>query len=330
MALSLSEEDPSRLPSPSSKPQEPKKYKPEENSNTGELPVNEVDANFPSLLGPLEVTSVVDQLNDMKRPNKSHPYAKTVVAASVRSVDEFPTLTASAQMPEQSHAAPPGFAVAARQPPSLAVSQQTYRAKPPPGFQKPSGATVKEKVKENVAPTQEIPAPKPEVKMNKSAQERNQMLVEKIRALLGYDKSKFDEFKALSGKFRKGASSAEEYYAHCCDLFGTNFAQVFSELVDLLPDEERQKELLSVHQDAKISAKRQGSNKNKAGKANKKAPSPGVWQSGETAWNAGTQRNGVSEMDFPSLPAASKRSYQPSYRPPKSATVLKQAWIRGK
>ena len=332
LALSLSEQDPSGLPSPSSKPQEPKKYKPEETGNAEDLPANDVDAlsHFPALPGSQEHTSTVDKVKDTKRPNKSNSYGKAVNTTSLHSEDDFPALAASAQIPGQSQAVPPGFAVAARQPPSLAVSQQTFRTKPPPGFQTPLGAAVKEKVKENVAPTQELPAPKPEVKMNSSAQERNQVLVEKIRRLLGNDKSKFDEFKTLSGGFRKGTCSAKEYYAHCCDLFGANFRQVFSELVDLLPDEERQKELLSAHQDAKISAKHQGSNNSKGGKTNRKPPSPGVWQSDDTAGNAGTQSGSVSEIDFPSLPVASKKSFQPSYRPPKSATVLKQAWIRGK
>ena len=330
MALSLSEEDPSRLPSPLSKPQEPKKYKPEENRSTEELPKNETDtlSHFPALLGTLEVTSLADKPKDTKRPNKSNQYEKALNNPSLHSVHDFPTLSASAQMPEQSHSIPPGFAAAPRQPPSLAVSQQTFRAKPPPGFQGSFTEAAKEKVKENVAPILELPAAKPQLKTNNSTQERNQMLIEKIRGLLEYDKSKFDEFKALSGKFRKGACSATEYYMHCYNLFGTNFTQVFSELVDLLPDEEKQKELLSAHQDAKVNAKRQGSIETKAGKANKKTS--GVWHSQATAWDAGMPSNGISEMDFPSLPAAPKRSFQPSYRPAKSATVLKQAWIRGK
>lgn len=333
MALSLSEstDDPSQLPSPSSKPQDPKKYKPEAKDTTGELPANETEAltQFPALLGSLEVTSVGDVSKDSKRSRKLPLYGKPASAAQLHSVDEFPTLAASAQIPEQSPAMPPGFAAAVRQPPSLSVTQQTYRAKPPPGFQMPIPATVKEKVKENVAPFQEVPVPKPEVKMNNSIQKRNQALVEKIRGLLSHDKSKFDEFKALSGKFRQNACSAKEYYAHCCELFGSNISQVFSELVDLLPDPERRKELLIAHQDAKISAKQRGDNKNKA---NKKPTTPGMWQQsgGATAWDVETKANSVSEKDFPSLPAAAKTSFQPRYRAPKNAAVLKEAWIRGK
>lgn len=330
MALSLSNaKDPSDLPSPSSKPQEPKKYKAEENSEAAELPSSEVDsfAHFPSLLGSLEVTNKEDKPMDAKPCNNSHLHSNVLSASSsLNSEDDFPALGTSAHMPKQAHTVPPGFAAAARQPSTLVASQQTFRAKPPPGFEETACVSAKE----NVARACEVSAPKPEVEVNTSNQERNQILVEKIRRLLGYDKSKFDEFKAMSGKFRKGTCSAKEYYNECCNLFGKNFQLVFSELVDLLPDEERQKELLSVHQDAKICASHQDGNKSTAGKPHK-ARSRGVWQSGDTAWSTGMQSNGVSETDFPSLPVASKRSYtQPRYRTVKSGTVLKQAWIRGK
>ena len=277
-------------------------------------------------MGSLEVTSAGEASRDIKKPSKPLMYGKAAVAAQLHSADDFPALAASAKIPEQSPAIPPGFAAAARQPP-LAGSQQTFIAKPPPGFQTPLAA--KEKVKENVAPLQEVPVPKPEVKMN-SVQERNQVLVDKIRGLLGHDKSKFDEFKALSGKFRQNACTATEYYAHCCELFGSNFSQVFSELVDLLPDPERKKELLIAHQDAKITVKQQGENRNRAGKSHQKMATPGVWQSGATAWNVEPKTAGISERDFPSLPAATKTSFQRRYKAPKTATVLKEAWIRGK
>lgn len=329
MALSLSKEDPLELPSPSSKPQEPKKHKSEDRGNNGELTANETAAlgHFPVLAGSQEVSSVVDKSKETKKTTTSYSYGQAANASSLHSKDDFPSLETSAQLQDQPHTIPPGFAAAARQPPLLSVPQQTSRTKPPPGFQ-PFSQIAKGKVKENIAPVEDTTVSNPEVKTSNSKQERNQMLIEKIRGLLGYDKTKFDEFKAVSGKFRKGDCSAAEYYAHCRDLFATNFSQVFSELVDLLPDEERKNELLSVHQDAKVNAKRESSSRGKVGKASKKAP--GVWQSQGTAWNVGMQSNGVSEMEFPSLPASSKKSFQPSYRSPKSATVLKQAWIRGK
>lgn len=329
MALSLSKEDPLELPSPSSKPQEPKKHKSEDRGNNGELTANETAAlgHFPVLAGSQEVSSVVDKSKETKKTTTSYSYGQAANASSLHSKDDFPSLETSAQLQDQPHTIPPGFAAAARQPPLLSVPQQTSRTKPPPGFQ-PFSQIAKGKVKENIAPVEDTTVSNPEVKTSNSKQERNQMLIEKIRGLLGYDKTKFDEFKAVSGKFRKGDCSAAEYYAHCRDLFAANFSQVFSELVDLLPDEERKNELLSVHQDAKVNAKRESSSRGKVGKASKKAP--GVWQSQGTAWNVGMQSNGVSEMEFPSLPASSKKSFQPSYRSPKSATVLKQAWIRGK
>lgn len=331
MALSLSESsgDPSQLPSPSSKPQEPKKHKPEEDGAVGGQPAKETEelAQFPVLLNSLEVTSADKESKKSHKPTKPPLYAS--VSHPPYSVNDFPSLSASGQRSEQSPPVPPGFASAARQPPPLAITQQTSRAKPPPGFQTPFEATSKEKIKENVAPLQEAPVTKTEVKTNSSVQERNQALVEKIRVLLGYDKSKFEEFKELSGKFRKSICSAEEYYAQCYELFESNFSQVFAELVDLLPDPDKRKELLAIHQDAKVIAKHQD-DKNKNGKVNKKPPLPGVWQTGATAWDVETNRGGISERDFPALPAATKPSYQRRYKAPKSAAVLKEAWIRGK
>ena len=327
MALSLTDsKDCSQLPSPSTMPQEPKKHRVEENTYAAELPANEMYsvANFPYLLGCQDVTNKGDHRTNAKPQNNS---CKSDNVASFKSVDDFPTLGASTQLRKQMQSIPPpGFKAAASQPPMLAVTQQTLHAKPPPGFETTLGASIKE----YMAPKHKLAAPEAEVKLPRSNQERNQILVENIRTILGHDKSKFDEFKAISGKFRNGACSAKEYYVHCCDIFGKSFQHVFDELVELLPDEERQKELLSVHQDTTVLSSQEG-NKNKTGKSHKKAPSSGVWQKKGSAWSEGMQDSRVSETDFPSLPAASKRAYnQPSYRPTKGASVLKQAWIRGK
>ena len=211
MALSLSKEDPSELPSPSSKPQEPKKHKSEDRGNNGEFTANETAAlaDFPVLAGSQEVSNVVDKSKETKKTTTSYSYGQAA-NASLHSKDGFPTLEASAQLlQEQPHTIPPGFAAAARQPPLLSVPQQTSRTKPPPGFQSFS-QIAKGKVKENIAPVEDTTISKPEVKTSNSKQERNQMLIEKIRGLLGYDKTKFDEFKAVSGKFRKGDCSAAE------------------------------------------------------------------------------------------------------------------------
>ena len=69
MALSLSKEDPSELPSPSSKPQEPKKHKSEDRGNNGEFTANETAAlaDFPVLAGSQEVASVVDKSKETKK-----------------------------------------------------------------------------------------------------------------------------------------------------------------------------------------------------------------------------------------------------------------------
>ena len=178
-----------------------------------------------------------------------------------------------------------------------------------------------------------------EQKQLNSVQVRNQKLVETIQKLLGYDKEKFSEFKVLSGSFRKGDCSGDEYFTKCCTLFGSNIGIVFNELVDLLPDKEKRQELLHAHQDAKIRAKQEGKTVVKQKKK----------ETGLSAWGA---KSGppvsqdypviqpslviqgpltISSQDFPSLPAASKTRAAPRiYKPNKQKVPLKSAWVRGK
>ncbi|XP_043944835.1 E3 ubiquitin-protein ligase ZNF598 [Protopterus annectens] len=68
----------------------------------------------------------------------------------------------------------------------------------------------------------------------------------------------------------KGQISATEYYRSCRDLLGESFRKLFNELLVLLPDVAKQQELLSAHNDFRITEK-QKSNKSKKKKKN-------VWQ----------------------------------------------------
>ena len=333
MAASLNEpvadDDAPTLPSPLLKPQEPKKYKPEDKENNVGFSVDELPSQFPSLGGSSKNSSVKVPAG-RKTSSKSCTYGNAHTSGPIRSQEDFPSLNTSAMIPEQPVSIPPGFAFAASQPVSLPMSQQKNYSKQSINLKKPPGEAAEEKIKGNVVPSPESAISA--VKVD-SIQERNQALVDKIRRLLAYDKPKFDKFKALSGKFRQGACSANEYYDRCCDLFGSNFFQVFSELVDLLPDVDKQKELLRVHQDAKVRAKHK-SELNKREGINKKLPPTGVWPvTRPGSGNAAPLLQGtatISEQDFPALPASSKRTYQPSYRPVKTAAVLKEAWLRGK
>lgn len=77
---------------------------------------------------------------------------------------------------------------------------------------------------------------------------RNIWLINTVQQLCGTEEN-FTEFKISSGQFRQGALSAEKYYGKCKILLGLRyFDTVFRELVDLLPDVEKQKALLCIHQ----------------------------------------------------------------------------------
>lgn len=78
--------------------------------------------------------------------------------------------------------------------------------------------------------------------------ERNQSLVREVENVLG-DHSKFCIFKDTSKEFRQGIINGDQYYEKCIELFGKKgFATIFSELLVLLPDIQKQNELLAAQQ----------------------------------------------------------------------------------
>ncbi|CAD6204884.1 GSCOCG00003032001-RA-CDS [Cotesia congregata] len=78
-------------------------------------------------------------------------------------------------------------------------------------------------------------------------QKRNQDLVARISKVLDRQES-IEEFRYVSGLFRQDLCSAEDYYRHCRDSMGAKeFGSVFSEMLVLLPDIQKQRELFDVH-----------------------------------------------------------------------------------
>lgn len=76
---------------------------------------------------------------------------------------------------------------------------------------------------------------------------RNMWLINTIQQLCGTDEN-FAEFKSCSGGFRQGTLPPARYYEKCRILLGRkHFATVFQELVDLLPDEDKQSSLMEIH-----------------------------------------------------------------------------------
>ncbi|XP_008552183.1 E3 ubiquitin-protein ligase ZNF598 [Microplitis demolitor] len=77
-------------------------------------------------------------------------------------------------------------------------------------------------------------------------QKRNQDLVARITKVL--DQESIEEFRYISGLFRQDLCSAEDYYKHCSDSMGVKeFGSVFSEMLVLLPDIQKQRQLYDVH-----------------------------------------------------------------------------------
>jgi len=76
---------------------------------------------------------------------------------------------------------------------------------------------------------------------------RNQMLIATIQSMCGDDFTKFNDFKKLSGEFRRGDIDAEQYYHQCGSVLGkSNFKDVVQELMALLPDIPKQSQLLAI------------------------------------------------------------------------------------
>ena len=148
-----------------------------------------------------------------------------------------------------------------------------------------------------------------------TVQERNMALVALIRNLLS--DQNFGKFKDLSGSFRRSEIDAVAYYRCIKDLLGSNLELVFNELVELLPDKSKQKELLKLHiglemfpmlthgkDDDKIKTERAQAEA-KLGEAS--APKP------KSAWNT-----------VPAPQAASLKEQQGSVKPKRDSNNPKQ------
>ncbi|XP_076648601.1 E3 ubiquitin-protein ligase ZNF598 [Halictus rubicundus] len=80
-------------------------------------------------------------------------------------------------------------------------------------------------------------------------QKRNKCLVAKVNEVLMQQEEMQQEFRYISGLFRQGMCSAQDYYKHCREVMGHSaFESVFPELLVLLPDIDKQQELYTVHE----------------------------------------------------------------------------------
>lgn len=149
-------------------------------------------------------------------------------------VSDFPSLNGR---PTAIAAPPPGFG----------------KPKPPPGFARPSACdapmgTLSSLVTATTTPAS--PAVPPQYMPPAGFQQRNLSLIQDVQRILDKrsEDGLFTKFKSLSGSFRQGVLTADEYFARCIELFGSEkeFIAVFPELLFLLPDIRKQQELMAT------------------------------------------------------------------------------------
>lgn len=125
------------------------------------------------------------------------------------------------------------------------------KPKPPPGFVRPVGSdtTVGLSLASVTAATTASPMP-PQYMPPAGFQQRNLKLIQDVQQILARrtEDDLFAKFKSLSGSFRQGTLTANEYFACCIEVFGSekDFFTVFPELLFLLPDIRKQQELMAT------------------------------------------------------------------------------------
>lgn len=131
-------------------------------------------------------------------------------------------------------------------------------AKPPPGFGAPPGFSSKQ-VNDNRLTFTNSSGESYAIVPNESHsrqyvytpptdfQRRNKNLVASVNEALDNEES-IKEFRYLSGLFRQGVCDPQEFYIRCRTSMGiSTFEKIFPELLLLLPDIEKQRELFSIH-----------------------------------------------------------------------------------
>ncbi|XP_023288987.1 E3 ubiquitin-protein ligase ZNF598 [Orussus abietinus] len=159
-------------------------------------------------------------------------------------LEEFPALGGGSSGPPGFSNPPPGFNAAPPPPPGFFVKLNSVQRLPGDNgltFTNSSGETY------SILPDREKRVGGFPYLLPPDFQKRNKSLEARVKDVLGEPEA-LDEFRRASGRFRQGICSPEEYYEHCRRAMGVvNFETVFNELLVLLPDVEKQKELYRVH-----------------------------------------------------------------------------------
>ncbi|CAL1588884.1 unnamed protein product [Knipowitschia caucasica] len=199
---------------------------------------------------------------------KTAAVTSTTTEQPTEQEEEFPALLA--QKP------PPGFKtsfpIKTSNPPPLTAAPTpppglgNTAPKPPPGF---TGIPLNSNVPEPSSSSTNTPVVSSgEYHVPEDFQQRNLNLILSIKKYLHNDESKFNQFKNHSAQFRQGVISATQYHRCCKDLLGEDFNRIFNELLVLLPDTNKQQELLTAHGDSRALEKQTGGGKKNKNKKN--------------------------------------------------------------
>eukprot|EP01134_Creolimax_fragrantissima_P002179 CFRG2179T1 len=170
-----------------------------------------------------------------------------------------------------------------------------------------------------------------------NAIERNSVLIRNIKEALEYDAVKFQKFKNMSKLYREDQITSADYYEQFHKLMGKVANGLFSELIALLPELDKQKELLAIHNDKKAEARQNeefpvaGLSAHRASKMNRGAWASGT--SGNTATFTNTSHPPLSSRRTGSPVQNSRESYHlaPLTTTSKSSpSTSKGVWIGGK
>nr|XP_033189916.1 E3 ubiquitin-protein ligase ZNF598 [Bombus vancouverensis nearcticus] len=164
---------------------------------------------------------------------------------NTRHLEDFPALSGSSSKPPGFTNPPPGFGTTTPPPPGFCIKYNSMDK-----INNSNGLTFTNSSGESYSIL-------PDNSKHDSAynyvhppefQKRNKCLVAKVNEVL-MQHDQIEEFRYISGLFRQGTCNAQDYYTHCREVMGLSaFENVFSELLVLLPDIEKQQELFKVHQ----------------------------------------------------------------------------------
>lgn len=163
---------------------------------------------------------------------------------NARHLEDFPALSGSSSKPPGFTNPPPGFGTTTPPPPGFCIKYNSMDK-----INNSNGLTFTNSSGESYSIL-------PDNSKHDSAynyvhppefQKRNKCLVAKVNEVL-MQHDQIEEFRYISGLFRQGTCNAQDYYMHCREVMGLSaFENVFSELLVLLPDIEKQQELFKVH-----------------------------------------------------------------------------------